>query len=136
MKVDEIYQCWLDHFEGILDEVHEIKLEYFMGQNVVWYKCPCDEEDHAAARFYYPDGLSQTLSPVLTCFLSNKQWLVKDRPVADIIRDEELAYLKLLERSESIINKVVKQLGKNDETLCYLWQTYGIAEEITKDLWR
>ena len=98
-----------------------------------WYVCPCGG-DHYAARRHYPDGLSQTLSAVLTCFVTRQQWLVKAPDVEQIIRSEEVAYLASLAKHEAIVKKVVKSLGVSDETIAFLWDTHGITKEEVEEI--
>ena len=136
MLIDDIYKIWFEHFVAILngETLKEVHREKFMGQDMVWYECPCGG-DHVAARFYYAEGYGTTLSPVLTCFEKNLQWLVRERSIADIIREEEEAYFKLLNNSHKVVKKVTKKMGKSPETLHYLWDTCGIPKEVVEDLW-
>jgi hypothetical protein len=61
-----LYKLWFEHFVAVLKagEIRFSHFDHFMGRNLIWYECPCGQ-DHLAARFYYQDGYSQTLSPVL-----------------------------------------------------------------------
>lgn len=104
--------------------LEEIKKKWSF--TVMWHNCPCGGDDHYASRSFFPDGGSQTLSPILNCYITEQQWLIKDKSVQDIIKEEEDKYLKLLKNSEVIIEKVTKKLGKNAETLHFLWDTHGI----------
>lgn len=137
MLIGDLYKVWFEHFVAVLeaDTLKEYHRGRFMGQDIVWYECPCGG-DHGAARFYYAEGYGTTLSPVLTCFINNLQWLVKEQTVADIVRGEEEAYFKLLSNAEKIVRKVMKEREKSDETLHYLWDTHGIPEEVVNDLWK
>jgi len=134
--ISDLYKVWFEHFQAVLDcrDVQEVKREVFMGRHLVWYECPCGGKDHYAARLFYADGLSMTLSPVLTCFINNQQWLVRT-DVAGSIKDEEIMYFRLLKRSTKVVEKVTKERGRSDETVHYLWDTHGIPEEIVRDLW-
>lgn len=136
MDVDKIVKMWFEHFAAILDEetLEFSHYERVFDSHVLWYKCPCGG-DHVAARLYYEDGYSMTLSPVLNCFINDIQWLVKQKSIEDIIRREEENYFKLLLSSEKTVKKVTKKMGKSPDTMHYLWDTHGIPEEIVEDIW-
>jgi len=132
---NRLYKQWIDHFEIIKEGDQTFRCcKRINDQDVVCYDCPCGD-DHYAMRFYYEEGFEKTLSEVLNCFENNKQWLIKKPNVAEIIRKEEEAYLKLLEESKSIIEKITMKMGKSKETLHFLWDTHGIHKDITEDIW-
>lgn len=108
--------------------------EVVRARDGVWFVCPCGGDGHYAFRNWIPEGNSAWLSPVLNCYDTNRQWLVKSVPVADIILKEETAYIKLLDRAETLVPKIVKKRGMNADTIFFLRDTHGIPEELVKEI--
>lgn len=100
----------------------------------VYFVCPCGDGGHYAFRRWIPDGTSAYLSPVLNCYETEQQWLVKSIPVEDIILKEETAYIKLLDRATTLVPKIVKKRGMNADTLFFLRDTHGIPEELVNEI--
>lgn len=59
-----------------------------------------------------------------------------DRPIADIIREEEEKFHALLERGKTEIPKLVRKYGGvlNEEMFSKLWDTHGYDEETVKEV--
>src|SRR5689334_10141708 len=132
MTYDEIKAKWFAAKAGILNE-QDLKLlhsEVFMGRTLLFYDCPCGGKDHLAARSVIQTDFSQEPSPILNCFETRQQWLVKPPNVKGIIRTEEEKYLKLLKLAPKIIAKILAKYGLSDNTLFLLKDTYGIDPEI------
>lgn len=108
--------------------------EIVRARDGVWFVCPCGGEDHYAFRNWIPEGNSAWLSPVLNCYETEQQWLVKAIPVEDIILKEEMAYGKLLDRAMTLVPKIVKKRGMNADTLFFLRDTHGIPEELATEI--
>ncbi len=136
----ELTAKWFSHFTAILDssEVREAseltdeqkRLNRESGYR--WYDCPCGGADHLATRRYFSEGFGYTLSPVLTCFVTDRQWLVRPADVEAIIRAEEEAYLRVLEKSGPIVKKTIRKMGNCPETWAFLKDTYGIDKEMVE----
>lgn len=137
MKFEEIYKIWRERFVDVLEEtdIKIISADRFLNRDFLWYECPCGGQDHAAARFFIEEGFSKSLSEVITCFINDKQWLIRPIDVAETIRDEEEKYFKLIARSTNIVEKVTAKRGESEETITYLWDTHGIPDDIVRDLW-
>lgn len=131
---EQWYPAWLERKEGV------IGLEE-LGQGVpdeeadgVWFRCPCGGKDHVALARYIHEGLSKWMSPVLNCYMDNKQWLIQRPDTQRVIREEEEKYLQLLEKAPAIVEKVTRRKGWSEETLDYLWDTHGIDRETALSL--
>ena len=95
----------------------------------VWYDCPCGP--HKAFRSAtYPKW---TLSDLLTCPVTGKQWILTTDAAA-VIADEERRYLDLLARAVKIMPKIVRERGLTPETFRFLHETHGIPEDVARDV--
>ena len=137
---DEIVRQWFAAKESILpydffdmDLVEEEKRD---GKPYCWwcYPCPCGGKDHRACQRFCEDGDSWVPSLVVTCFVTQKQWLIMPVPVADIIKKEEESFLKILKAAPKICRKVFKKMGVSEETFFFLQDTHGIPKEIAEQL--
>ena len=137
-RIASISKRWFEAKAGLIDsaEVEPAKdltieqRELAIRFDAQWCRCPCGGKDHLAYRRYYAEGLSKTLSPVVTCFRTNRQWLARPPDVAGIIESEERTCLALLARAPEIVKKVVKKRGWSKETAAFLRDTHGIDEEM------
>lgn len=101
-----------------------------------WYECPCGG-DHAAWRpWVKEDGEKYVgcLGPILTCFVTDRQWLIRAVDVGSIILAEEVAYINLLGRAPAIVQKVVAKRGWSEETRAFLADTHGIEAELSQSI--
>lgn len=133
MDVNEIRQQWFAHFAAVLNDgdLRVVRED----RDHTWYVCPCGGNDHAASRSWYSNGHSMELSPVLNCYVTNQQWLVRLPDVAGIIQQEEKKYIDLLNRAGPIITKITKRRGKSEETKVFLFDTHGIPADVVDDFW-
>ena len=127
MDLEEIKQRFFAAKAGVLD--YEQLIRHCEDEEVggVWFSCPCGSDNHLALIRWL--GLSRCLSNVLTCFVTDQQWLVRmpEGPdPAGIVKGEEEKYLRLLERAPAIVEKAVCERGWSAETLAYLHDTHGI----------
>lgn len=137
MTYEGIKKRWCESKEGILEESDigvVIKKEHFQGREWYFYKCPCRGDDHLAMRTFIEEGFSRHLSPVLNCFFTRKQWLVRPVDVAKVIKDEEEKYLKLIEKAPALVKKIVAKRGWSDETAFFLEDTHGIDRELAQSI--
>ena len=101
-----------------------------------WYVCPCGSDEHYAGRPMVSEGLSQSPGRWLTCFKTELQWFVRRTDVEGVIREEEEAYLRLLDAAPAIVAKVVKKRGCSEETIAFLEDTHGIDRDISEEIMR
>ena len=128
----------------------EIKDKWFAGKEVLeenylshgmrinqhcYYKCPCGADDHCASRAIvdYTENQGSSLSCVLHCHITGRQWLIRPKDIVDIIRREEEAYIKLTEKAPAIVKKVITKRGWSYETRKFLFDTHGIDEELANE---
>lgn len=124
--MQKIVEKWFATKEGVLD-LRDLQ-ETARDKYGAWYQCPCGN-GHTALRCWFTEGVD--LSPVLTCFVTKTQWLVK-ADVAGTILDEEERYFKLLGKADRIVPRAIKRRGMSYETLNYLLDTHGIHPEVTR----
>jgi len=135
---DEFYRKWRDGFSSVLDSVIEAddltdaQRSFALKQDGRWFRCPCGSTEHLAYRQYIREGMSKSLSPVIVCFSTNQQWFVRSPEVASTILGEEMSYIHLLNKSPSIVRKVIRKKGWSKETKAFLMDTYGIDPEISQ----
>lgn len=145
LTFDDIYIKWKNHFSDVLlysdlqtrePYVSNINLE------CIWCECPScgNSSDHFASYCIPPDRYYDC--GILTCYVSNQQWLIKPRviprgeiEIQKIILEEETKFLDLLQKSEKIVQKITKKKGKSEETIKYLFDTHGIPEDVVRDIW-
>lgn len=101
------------------------------------YICPCGSVEHYAVRSIIsdPDAYSSYPSPVLNCFETGQQWLVRPVNVQEVIREEEERYIQLLERAPAQLKKVVARRGWSEATIAYLKDTHGIERELAEEIY-
>jgi len=126
----QIVDAWLRAKEGVLEESDLEEIE--RDPKWIWYVCPCGETDHAAARALICEGLSQSPSQVVTCFVHNRQWAVRPVDVGEVIRGEEEKYLSLLKQAAAIVPKIIARRGRSEETFAYLKDTHGIDRDVAE----
>ena len=128
-------QRWLASKVAIISETDLIMADIKMPHERLYYLCPCGGVDHYAARVYVEGGVSAYLSSVLSCYESGKQWAISPVRVSDVIKKEEEKFLKLLDRAQELVPKVIKKRGYSSETLFFLKDTHGIDEELSEEIW-
>jgi hypothetical protein len=136
---DTIYNRWYESKSGVID-LHDLNIvKYknddpdFMGH---WCDCPCGSDEHWAwLPWYTRDGdIYPKHGDVLTCFVTDKQWLIRQPDVAGRIFAEEKKYIELLTTASALVEKVVKKRGWSEETKLFLKETHGIPMDISQDI--
>lgn len=129
MNHSTLCQKWLAAKEGILKDQNLVYVS--SDDSGVWYRCPCGGE-HAARRFWHAEGYSKSLSPILTCFITQTQWLVTTETPADVIKTEEEKYFALLAKAHPLVSKVIGKMGTGEDAITFLHDTHGIPRDITQ----
>lgn len=131
MDFSKIKDRWFASKEGTLDvrDLRQVRRD----ADGVWYECPCGGTDHVGLRRPMDYGGSVSISPVLTCFVTRRQWLVTTDS-AGIIRDEEQSFLDLLVSAEKTVAKAVRRRGASGETVAFLKDTHGVPEDVSRSL--
>ena len=134
---DDIKESW---FSSKIPSLEENQLNFVSvirsedGKEWRAYDCPCGGKDHCATRPMAQDGYSQYPSDILTCYINNRQWLVRPVNVVAVIREEEEKYLKLVAKASRIVRKIVKKRGLSEDTLLFLKDTHGIDRELVQEI--
>lgn len=131
--IDRYYDAWRSRLNVIdRDEINVLRRYLYPTGFYLQCECPCGGSDHVATIPMIPAGYAESEGDFLTCFETERQWFIRRRPVADIIRDEEVKYLNLLAKSESVCRKAFKRLGVTDAAYHFLKDTHGIDKEIAE----
>ena len=129
-QAEQLYPQWIAN-KGIIKHEDVVVLESPTHQPYVWVRCPCGVKGHLG---YWPK-VGKDMSDVITCFESRQQWLVKpERDLPGIIYDEEASFIKLLESSPALVNKVSAKRGISEQTVAFLKDTHGVPKGISRGI--
>lgn len=134
MNKPDVCRQWLAAKSGVVDESDLIfvREERRLGDGGRWYKCQCGIAGHVAFIPWDFDGLNRRLGDVMTCFVTEKQWLIHRANVCNTIRDEEVNYIELLKNAPKVTAKAISRRGWSDETKAFLADTHGIDQEVSQ----
>lgn len=98
-----------------------------------WVVCPCGGKDHYGYHPIVADGLSSSPGEFITCFFHDRQFRVR-RDAAGLIHQEEVNYLKAVERWDGL---VARQRAKRadfgeEEFVAFMHDTHGVERDFTE----
>ncbi len=121
-------QIYKARFSGTV-KLEDLEARYVDGRIPRRYRCLCKTSGHYMLTA--PERL------VAHCYHDkHKMWLVvhpEVRTVADYIEEAEWDFIRHMQRSDAVLERVLREKGDNSETRKYLWDTHGINGDEVSD---